>query len=470
MIMAGEGARVVLRLSPEFTRKFVHVSVGLLIFWAPWIFTSAVPALVLAALFVVMNLIAVRLGLFKSIHGTTRITYGTVYYPLAFLVLILLFWRTQPMILSLAMIVLGLADAAAAIVGETVRRPLVYALSSDKKSLQGTLAYVLTAMAVLTVGIQLYPSDVHLSLSSSLVVAAVAALVGAGWEALSSRGLDNLTVPLSTAFVLSCYLIPSLGVDGEQFTIGAVLAGAVAYGSYRARFLALSGSVATFLLAVVVFGVGGWKWTVPIVVFFVLSSLLSKLGKARKAIAEAAQEKGSTRDYAQVLANGGIPGLLVLAWLLFPSGNWYVAYLGAIAAVTADTWGTELGLLGRGRTVLVTTFRPVSPGANGGISVLGMVGGLIGASLIAASAAPFVDSTSMVPLVVAAGLAGSLIDSAVGATLQAQFRCIVCAKQTEKRRHCGEETAYDRGLRWISNDVVNWMCAVGGAITAVILF
>jgi uncharacterized protein (TIGR00297 family) len=430
MIMAGEGARVVLRLSPEFTRKFVHVSVGLLIFWAPWIFTSAVPALVLAALFVVMNLIAVRLGLFKSIHGTTRSTYGTVYYPLAFLILILLFWRTQPMILSLAMIVLALADAAAAIVGETVRRPLVYALSSDKKSLQGTVAYVLTATAVLTVGIQLYPSDVHLSFSSSLVVAAVAALVGAGWEALSSRGLDNLTVPLSTAFVLSCYLNPSLGVDAEQFTIGTVLAGAVAYGSYRARFLALSGSVATFLLAVVVFGVGGWKWTVPIVVFFVLSSLLSKLGKSRKAIAEAEQEKGSTRDYAQVLANGGIPGLLVLAWLLFPSENWYVAYLGAIAAVTADTWGTELGLLGRGRTVLITTFRHVSPGVNGGISVLGMVGGLIGASLIAASAAPFVDGTSMVALVVAAGLAGSLIDSAVGATLQAQFRCIVCAKGT----------------------------------------
>ena len=467
MILAGEGARVFLRLSPEFTRKFVHISVGLLIFCAPWIFTSALPALVLASLSAVLNLIAVRLGLFKAIHGTNRITYGTVYYPLAFLILILLFWRSAPMILSLSMLVLALADAAAAIIGQTVRRPTQYMLTSDKKSVHGSVAYVITAVVVLTLGISLYPSDIHLSIPFTIVVAVVAAVVGAGWEALSSRGLDNLTVPLSTAFVLSCYLLPSLGVDVQQFTLGAVLAFGIAFASFKARFLAPSGSVATFLLAVVVFGLGGWKWTIPILTFFVLSSILSKIGKGRKGRGAELQEKGSTRDYAQVFANGGIPGMLLLAAVFFPSADWYVLYLGAVAAVTADSWGTEIGLLGRGRTILVTTFRSVIPGANGGVSLIGLLGGMIGALLIGCSALAFVDSVTTLAAVAMAGVIGSLVDSALGATLQAQFECPACAKVTEKRRHCGAGTAHVRGLQWISNDVVNWVCAGSGALAAI---
>ncbi len=469
MILAGEGARLVLRLSPEFTRKFVHVSVGVLIFWAPWIFTSAVPALVLAALFVVMNLIAVELGLFKSIHGTTRSTYGTVYYPLAFLLLILLFWRTMPLILSVSMLVLALADAAAAIVGETVREPRTYKLSSDKKTVQGTAAYIATAFVVVALGIRLIPSEANVEIGWTLVIAAVAALVGAAWEALSSRGLDNLTVPLSTAFVLSCYLIPSLGVDRIQLTTGVVMALAIAYGSYRARFLAPSGAVATFLLAVVVFGLGGWKWTVPLVVFFVLSSLLSKIGKGRSSDILQEQEKGSTRDYAQVFANGGIPGMLLLGSFLIPFSHAYGVYLGAVAAVTADTWGTEIGMRLKGRTLLVTTFRPVRPGVNGGISLGGLFGGMLGAVLIALGALSFVDSVSVLGVAVVAGVAGSLVDSVAGATVQARFRCSMCQKETEKSRHCGTETRHIGGLGWVTNDVVNWLCAASGALTALLL-
>jgi uncharacterized protein (TIGR00297 family) len=469
MILAGEGARVLLRLSPEFTRKFVHISVGLLIFFAPWIFTSAVPALILAVLFIVQNAVAVHLGLFKSMHGTSRKTFGTVYYPLAFFLLIVLFWRDAPMILSLSMLVLALADAAAAIVGETVRHPAVFALSSDKKSVQGSIAYFCTAVLVLTPGLLLYPSDTEYSLPFAALVAVVAATVGAGWEALSSRGLDNLSVPLSTALVLACYLMPSLGIDAQLFTIGAVLALLIAFGSQRAGFLAPSGAVATFLLAVVVFGLGGWKWTVPILAFFILSSVLSKIGKAHAGDVSDLHEKGSTRDYAQVFANGGVPGLLVLAAAVAPTLDAYPLYLGSVAAVTADTWGTEIGLMGKGRTVLITTFRPVRPGINGGVSALGLLGGTIGASLIGASSLGWIGSTTTLWTVVLAGLVGSLVDSYAGATLQAQYRCLVCSKMTERSRHCGTPAPQVCGIRWISNDTVNWMCAGGGAVAAAAL-
>jgi len=469
MILAGEGARVLFHLPSEFTRKFVHISVGLLIFCAPWIFTSAIPAMALAVLFIVMNTVAVKLGLFKSMHGTSRVTYGTVYYPLAFLILILLFWRAAPMILALSMLVLALADAAAAIVGETVRRPVTYRLSSDKKSVQGSIAYAVTAAVVLILGLVWYPSELSIELPQAALVAFVAAIVATGWEALSSRGLDNLTVPLSTAFVLSCYLVPSLGCDPLQFTLGSGLALAVTAASLKARFLAPSGSVATFLLAVVVFGVGGWKWSVPILIFFVLSSLLSKVGSAKKRATSDLHEKGSTRDYAQVFANGGIPGIVVFASVVVPAFDWYPIYLGAVAAVTADTWGTEIGMMTKGRTVLITTFRPVARGSNGGVSVRGFLGATAGASLIGMSALAWGISAVTAGVLAAAGVIGSVVDSIAGATVQARYRCSVCSKVTEKRMHCGSPSVHAGGMRWISNDAVNWLCAASGALAASLL-
>ena len=68
----------------------------------------------------------------------------------------------------------------------------------------------------------------------------------------------------------------------SQLLFGALFACVVAAGSYALRFLALSGAIATLLLGVIVFGIGGWQWAIPIVTFFLLSSLLSKHGRSRK--------------------------------------------------------------------------------------------------------------------------------------------------------------------------------------------
>jgi uncharacterized membrane protein len=66
--------------------------------------------------------------------------------------------------------------------------------------------------------------------------------------------------------------------------------------------------------------------------------------------------------------------------------------------------------------------------------------------------------------VTAAGFLAALADSVLGATLQAQYRCPVCGKNTERKNHC-RGAAADRisGLRWISNDVVNLLCSAAGA-------
>ena len=252
----------------------------------------------------------------------------------------------------------------------------------------------------------------------------------------------------------------------NQFFLGALLAFLIAVLSYAFRFLTLSGSVATCLLGCVVFGFGGWQWGVPIVTFFVLSSMLTRFGRRRKEDAAALFEKSGTRDWGQVVSNGGIAGVLVVASSVLPSHDLYPLYLGCVAAVTADTWGTEIGTLSQGRTVSALTWKPVPPGTSGGISEMGTLAGVIGAAVIAATGYPWYEALRTGGMVILAGVAGSFADSVLGATLQAQFTCVVCGKATERRIHCGVPTQHQRGMLRVNNDVVNLLCGLVGAAVA----
>ncbi|MBI4428106.1 MAG: DUF92 domain-containing protein [Ignavibacteriales bacterium] len=252
-------------------------------------------------------------------------------------------------------------------------------------------------------------------------------------------------------------------MESTQLVTGVFLGITIAVGAFFARFLTFGGSIATFFLASIIFAAGSWKWTLPIFVFFVLSSSLSKLGQPKKKQFESVFEKSGIRDYGQVLANGGIGGLLALAQVALPSQDFYPAYLGSIAAVTADTWGTELGLITRGRTYSIISFKQVPQGTNGGVSLTGFAGGAIGALTIACSSAPWIWDERQAVGIVAAGLSGSLIDSALGATMQAQYQCESCGITTERRIHCSVPAKLVRGKQWITNDVVNWACAFSGA-------
>ncbi len=467
----GEGVRALFKRSPEFTRKLVHISVGILIFFAPLIFTVALPAIVLAVIFIVVNFVAIKRGLLKGMHGTGRATYGTVFYPLAFLVLVLLFWYRAPLVLSLSILVLALADAGAAIVGGSYRSPTEYRLTSDKKSVEGSMAMFVITFVTIYVGLLQFGLEEHRVFEYAFLVSGITALTATAWEAISARGLDNLTVPLATAFLLAIFILPSMQVDLQQYALGTSLAIVIAVASYYVGFLSLSGSVAVFLLASPVFGIGGWKWTLPILAFFILSSILSKLGKGRKGELSDIFEKGSKRDYAQVLANGGIPGAILIGSVFIRGIDFYPLYVAAVAAVTADTWGTEIGLMRRNKTVLITTLREAPAGINGGISGLGMLGGLMGSAVVALVAFPWLSGWDVAGLIVGAGVSASLIDSLLGATMQAKFRCSSCGKETEKRMHCAGSPDHPTtqgvlvsGTRWMNNDAVNFACSASGSI------
>jgi uncharacterized membrane protein len=73
----------------------------------------------------------------------------------------------------------------------------------------------------------------------------------------------------------------------------------------------------------------------------------------------------------------------------------------------------------------------------------------------------------MLSAVTAAGFAGAVADSLLGAALQARYRCPACDAPTERRRHrCGAATARVGGVTWIDNDVVNFFASCAGALAA----
>jgi uncharacterized protein (TIGR00297 family) len=248
-----------------------------------------------------------------------------------------------------------------------------------------------------------------------------------------------------------------------QLALGALLAAAVAFVAYRAYSLSLGGAAAAFAVGWIVFGVGGWPAAAVLFAFFVPSTLLSRVGKARKRALVDVGKQGP-RDAWQVLANGGVAALCVLLGVRF-GAPYLAAFAGAFAAASADTWATEIGTLVAGKPRSILTFAQVEPGISGGITFVGFLASIAGAACVAAVAwlahvGPFL------PIAVA-GLAGSLIDSALGASAQALRHCPKCDVDCETDpHHCGAPTALRRGLRWMENDAVNLAATLSGAIVA----
>jgi len=221
---------------------------------------------------------------------------------------------------------------------------------------------------------------------------------------------------------------------------------------------------------------GGLSWAAVLLTFFISSSLLSKAFSRRKAAMGEKFAKGSVRDWQQVAANGGLGALLAIAHAISGGEIWvWLAYCGTMAAVNADTWATEIGVLSATPPRSIITMKRVEAGASGGVSVLGTLATMAGAGLIGLVGLAFVGMEAwaiFLAVVTAAGLGGSLIDSLLGATVQAIYYCPHDQKETEQHptHRCGNTTKHVRGWKWLNNDLVNLICSAAGAGLAAVLW
>ena len=181
-----------------------------------------------------------------------------------------------------------------------------------------------------------------------------------------------------------------------QLFLGFLFAVIIAYGAYRAHSLSKSGAWGALLEGTIIFGLGGWQWAALLLGFFVSSSVLTRLFGKKKASLNEKFDKGGTRDIGQVLANGAIASTFAGLHFFFPAASWtWVMFAASLAAVNADTWATELGVLNPSQPRLITSWKPVERGTSGGISLYGMLAATGGAAFIALLAALCTPSLSL---------------------------------------------------------------------------
>jgi phytol kinase len=154
-------------------------------------------AVIPPAIFVVLNYISYRQDTFKAIESGDKSNLGTVYFPIAFCLVILIFWDNPELVVA-ALMPLTWGDAMAAILGRQYGQ-INYQVLGNTRSVEGSVSMFLFSLVSTFLALWLLPPS---SGWSSLGIAFVVALAATLIEAVSPWGLDNLTIPAVSGLVL----------------------------------------------------------------------------------------------------------------------------------------------------------------------------------------------------------------------------------------------------------------------------
>ena len=189
---------------------------------------------------------------------------------------------------------------------------------------------------------------------------------------------------------------------------------------YRARTVSRSGAIVGALVGAIIYMGGGPGAWVLLLVTFLVASVTSRVGLARKEQLGIAEERGGRRGPGNAIANCSVGAAAAIAAVATPHASAsLVALVAALTAGGSDTVASEIGKAWGRSTFLVTTFSRVTPGTPGAMSLEGTAAGLVAAFALAATGAALgLIPASAIAIVVAGATAGALVESALGATLE----------------------------------------------------
>ncbi|CAH0398425.1 unnamed protein product [Chilo suppressalis] len=243
-----------------------------------------------------------------------------------------------------------------------------------------------------------------------------------------SEGHDEPVVISPARWMASCFIPLAMTVYG-----------------YKRKSLNCSGAFLGFGVGLVL-TLSSYCFLAALFTFFITSSRATKVGFRIKKKIEEEFKEGGQRNWIQVLCNGGMATQLGLLYLLDVGASerpidfikdyrasWLsVGVLGVFACSNGDTWASELGTVyANSEPFLVTSWKRVPKGTNGGVSLIGTFFSTLGGLIIGLSyylaifyfseKALWANSPPQWPVIVFGGLAGflgSMIDSLMGATFQ----------------------------------------------------
>lgn len=186
-----------------FTRKVIHIGVGMMIWLVPFLFTTPWPFVVACVMFMIINLIDWRYGLIGSMQSRHRSNLGTVYFPLAAAVVALIFWDAPPLMVA-ALMPLTWGDGIAPVIGAAYGRR-VYRVHTSTRTVEGSAGFFVAGFVFTWLALWVMPGTPEISPVGAILPALVIMAVTTVIEAFSIWGLDNLTVTAAAIIILSLW-------------------------------------------------------------------------------------------------------------------------------------------------------------------------------------------------------------------------------------------------------------------------
>ena len=252
------------------------------------------------------------------------------------------------------------------------------------------------------------------------------------------------------------FLLVAKGEDHLRFLYGLVLSFAFVSIAFLLNWISLDGATSSLLFGTIALGFGGWTGAAVILAFFVSSSLVSKDPKDDDGLIKTPFR----RTAIQVWANGFWFALWILVWFLSEQPLFLVAAISSMAFSTADTWASEIGgHRAKGTTWLITNFKKVPPGSDGGISFTGTIASLAGSVFLTSvfwSLSPDYN-WGIYLIVVLAGFLGCFLDSWIGASLQG------------KKLYNWVLPIFAHKISIVDNNMTNWLAAGGASVIALLI-
>ena len=219
------------------------------------------------------------------------------------------------------------------------------------------------------------------------------------------------------------------------------------------KLLTPAGIAHAWVLGVIIWGCLGWRGYAVIMFYFLVGSVITRVGMAEKQAAGIAEKRDGARGPENVWGSAltgtfcalGVLGVGYLGETrLIPL--LVLGYVASLSTKLSDTCASEIGKAYGKSTFLITNFQPVPRGTEGAVSLEGTIAGIVGSIALAVVALGLgmINFWGLICAVIAAFIATN-IESVIGATMQTKFS-------------------------WLTNEVVNFINTLIGAIVAMILF
>ena len=178
------------KFGEETSRKFVHIMLCNVWFFMIYFFDSVIWASILPALFIVINSLSYKFKLIKSIEREESDGFGTIYYAISlFIICIFTFSVNKPIVGLSGVLIMGYGDGFAAILGKKIKSPK-YKVGNTTKSLAGSTTMFVISLIICTILLRVLGANYFIL--KAIGISVIATIL----EAISIKGLDNITVPV----------------------------------------------------------------------------------------------------------------------------------------------------------------------------------------------------------------------------------------------------------------------------------